>query len=463
MSRTIIALFLFSTAGFAQRENTFLITAYDCKLGPQSRTLTGFRVLNPTPDLQVGIVSALHGVAGCKVKVTSDGNVLLRDTVQLVAVDVFSDSVLLTSQELRTKPLAGFRYQTKIDWVGMAGRQVTAWGHPSGITLKDTRLIVRNPAKERLDTFLAALGQAQRRVFDARKSPSGRLDVVSVDGIILPGDSGGPVIDGAGRVVAIANGGLFGGFGGINWAVPIDAVEWSSSENNRDFADLLNNNPAELFTFEAGKTISIVRDLTEEAREAASSGNVRFFQDLLSQGTLSTSLKRTGLQEAIESGKVTVAQFLLDNGTDIPQNALTLAVDYGHTAMVNLLLRYPVHIEPELVGEATIAATARGTDISILQTVARLKHLSPNTPAVADDAPPLHAAAEAQNLDVIQILLSIPGLNVNATNSHNETALDLACTDHNADIIRLLAKHGAQTRKLYHDTCVQEATGKKRR
>jgi len=94
-------LFAFSvTPLLAQSENTFLMSADKCQPGPPTRTLTGFLVIDPTPKISVGIVTALHGVAGCKIKATSDGNILLREYLTVAAVDVVSDSALLSSDEL---------------------------------------------------------------------------------------------------------------------------------------------------------------------------------------------------------------------------------------------------------------------------------------------------------------------------------------------------------------------------
>ena len=52
-------------------------------------------------------------------------------------------------------------------------------------------------------------------------SPSLDLDITSIEGHLLPGDSGAPIFNKQGRVVAIADGGLANGRVGISWAIPV--------------------------------------------------------------------------------------------------------------------------------------------------------------------------------------------------------------------------------------------------
>jgi hypothetical protein len=248
---TAMLFTMFATPVFAQKEITFLISADKCEHGPQKRTLTGFLVINPTHDISVGIVTALHGVAGCEVKATSDGSILLRDYLKIAAVDVFSDSALLASDELSRAPApAGVHSPRAIDWNSMLGSSVTMWGHPAGITIKDTKLSIRKSGKETLYTYLVGMSEEQRKLLKQRKSPDPQLEVVGIDGAIVPGDSGAPLFDSSGHVVAIANGGLFGGFGGLNWAVPIDAITWTSPERSSDYDSVKRQDPGSLFSFE---------------------------------------------------------------------------------------------------------------------------------------------------------------------------------------------------------------------
>jgi hypothetical protein len=59
-----------------------------------------------------------------------------------------------------------------------------------------------------------------------RGSPFYKAKVLSIQGQLLPGDSGAPILDSQNRVLAIADGGLKGGFAGISWAVPMNSLKW---------------------------------------------------------------------------------------------------------------------------------------------------------------------------------------------------------------------------------------------
>ena len=55
--------------------------------------------------------------------------------------------------------------------------------------------------------------------------PSVDLEILRLEGHLLPGHSGGPIFDRDGKVVAVANGGLEHGAASISWGIPTAALE----------------------------------------------------------------------------------------------------------------------------------------------------------------------------------------------------------------------------------------------
>lgn len=262
----MLALFV-TLRAWGQQENLFSIIANNCPYQQGAHSLTGFRLKG-----QAGIVTALHGVVGCSVKAQSDGQVILRQKLDILAVDVAADIALLSSSELRRLPDQGFRSAPAARVLG--GAKVTVWGHPLGVTLKNTNLTVRRPPIELLRTFLTDPDLRERML--QRDSPSPKLGVLSLDGILLPGDSGAPILDDQGRVIGVANGGLQGGLGGLNWAIPIDSIDWQRADGNQRLNQLKHMNSS-LFSFQPLKkptkpdTFTDANSIVQELSELAAS------------------------------------------------------------------------------------------------------------------------------------------------------------------------------------------------
>jgi hypothetical protein len=67
---------------------------------------------------------------------------------------------------------------------------------------------------------------------------------------------------------------------------------------------------------------------------------------------------------------------------------------------------------------------------------------------------PLHVSAWQGHVDMVALLLTVGGADVNATDSENRTALHSASWQGHASIVRLLLEHGARP----DHTCNQGAT-----
>lgn len=74
----------------------------------------------------------------------------------------------------------------------------------------------------------------QRRDLDRNSTLNLNLSIVRLDGHLLPGASGAPLLDSQGRVAAVGNGGLSHGAASISWAVPSRHLDELLESDERD-------------------------------------------------------------------------------------------------------------------------------------------------------------------------------------------------------------------------------------
>lgn len=227
-----VSLFSVSSAERSPDDAIYLIKAFSCGSRTQSMQ-TGFSVAT-TP----GIYTALHGVAGCSDIQAELGQTSIRSLV-LSEVDVKDDIALLTSPQLG----GGVGLGISSSWKN--NQHVTLIGHPLGIELLTTEMSLRTPPARLLRQILS------RDVLKAladRRSPDPSITVLSTDGVILPGDSGSPILDDANNVLGVADGGLSGGIAGINWAIPFRYITLTPAAGNRALDKLAQLDPSQLFS-----------------------------------------------------------------------------------------------------------------------------------------------------------------------------------------------------------------------
>jgi trypsin-like peptidase len=223
----------------AQEEHIYLIKMFDCAHQPTERSQTGFRVRG-----EKGLVTALHGIADCKkITATSKKGLYLDQPLSIRKIDFDHDIALLSSEQLDDAKEGGLEIADNIVWESI--EEVRVYGHPYGIDNLITTLAVREPPIKALKELLPpSLLSALRD----RKSPNHLIRVLNLQGNLLPGHSGAPILDSKRRVVAIANGGLREGFSGIVWAVPYEDIEWSSVGSKLRALEELN--PSALFSLD---------------------------------------------------------------------------------------------------------------------------------------------------------------------------------------------------------------------
>lgn len=192
--------------------HTFRVTAVGCPGRTGRRTLTGFRVKD-----QVGIVTALHGILGCAaISARNTGNLRLKENLTVLALDLNRDVALVSSGELERMPADGFERSAPGTY-----RNLRVEGMTRGTAGLGAKVDVNYPEITQL-SFLA--GDLAKPLND-RNSPSVSNSVLSVTGL-EPGDSGAPILDAQGKLLAVADGGLAGGGSKVNWAIPYREIEW---------------------------------------------------------------------------------------------------------------------------------------------------------------------------------------------------------------------------------------------
>jgi trypsin-like peptidase len=233
----IATLLLPAVVARAQEEHIYLIKMFDCAHQPAQRSQTGFRVRGLK-----GIVTALHGVADCgRVTASSRKGLFLDQALNFVRVDIDRDVALLSSAQLERAD-GGLELAASVAWESLG--TVKVYGHPYGISSLETALSLRNPP---LNPLKDLLPPSPLSALMERRSPNHLINVLNLQGNLLPGHSGAPILDARGRVVAVANGGLKEGFAGISWAVPFQDIEWDNVGSSGRLKTLAQQDPNILF------------------------------------------------------------------------------------------------------------------------------------------------------------------------------------------------------------------------
>ncbi len=121
-------------------------------------------------------------------------------------------------------PLVGFN-QEKPKYRSM----VTALGFNKGALGMSTREMVKGYAKPEVLSQL--LPSRAAKILAKTQMPSVDLPIYYLDGSLLPGYSGSPIVDQLGNLIGIGNGGLESGASSVSWVIPADnltALENSS-------------------------------------------------------------------------------------------------------------------------------------------------------------------------------------------------------------------------------------------
>ncbi len=193
------------------KKSVFKVTA-GCGIGQRG---TGFAVLVGKKTL---LVTALHVVAGCQ-ELTIETDRGDRFPAQIGLVYRDQDLAQIVFPEGFSPPCL-----SHTDEAPDRGSQLTVIGYGKTPTAQSKNVKVRATASARDTIPTLVESAAALRILDQIGFPSSKAHIVNIEGDFFPGDSGAPVLDSQGRVVAVANGGLLAGTIPITWAMPGEAI-----------------------------------------------------------------------------------------------------------------------------------------------------------------------------------------------------------------------------------------------
>lgn len=248
---SIITSFFFLTTSpaIAQQSNTeigqfiYQITAEECPQNPNRRLQTGFAVSNGNVT---GIVTALHGVIGCKNIIATPDNAIPIRNLEVSHVDIDHDIALLTTQTLPIS-FSGIKHfisdfnDLNISCESTTSEPVIVLGYPRAANFKEKRegviSCVRNLKQKLSDDPNRTEEYEVQKALRIRNSPHLKIDIfdVKVSGV-THGDSGAPIFKkDTDRLLGVTIGGL--GTGNV-WGIPWNSITWNPS-NRPDIAERL--------------------------------------------------------------------------------------------------------------------------------------------------------------------------------------------------------------------------------
>ncbi len=194
----------------ADSHSVLRVTSADCA-GGGGQTATAF-----VWGDRATAVTALHAVAGCrniKVFYQSGG----PSVATLTKVYRHGDLALLSIQQ--PQPATPFQeathpatLQEELQVLGYALQTPTM--SSTSLHLRFGGHTLHDIVPSAVATELAAVG-----------SPSLDQEITNIEGHLLPGLSGAPVLDKQNHVVAVSDGGLENGFVGISWGIPVQYLK----------------------------------------------------------------------------------------------------------------------------------------------------------------------------------------------------------------------------------------------
>jgi len=201
---------------------------------------------------------------------------------------------------------------------------------------------------------------------------------------------------------------------------------------------------------------------------AAQNGHAEIVKLLLANGAeVNDQLRdgRTALWQAANKGRTEVVRVLLENGANVQMKRtadavtpLIIAAQDGHTDVVRLLLK----------NGSDVNAKTKGTGVTPLMLAAGDGHFDlvklliengadVNSVATTNKVPALWMAAQNGHTDIVELLLQ-HGADLKAASADGLTVTDVAKTNHNDAIVKLLEK--ATTHQTTPVASLQDDSGR---
>ncbi|KKK18734.1 hypothetical protein ARAM_006804 [Aspergillus rambellii] len=186
---------------------------------------------------------------------------------------------------------------------------------------------------------------------------------------------------------------------------------------------------------------------------AAGSGDMDTVKLLLERGAIMQDGSWSALNPAAQNGHASIVEVLLQSpvpkspivpGRTSTWQPLLEAIQRGHLRVVHTLLLYRKHSYPAmpLFEDALFWAACGGWEFVFRMLLGARSPLSGNCPYL-EGIPVLAAGVMGRNMGILQRLLEIKGIDVNAEDRHGWTALTWAAGIENQEAEALLLEHGA--------------------
>jgi hypothetical protein len=165
------------------------------------------------------VVTALHAAVGCSRLIVYSEFKKDSAPAQVVRAHLVSDLALLQfiDRDLGLAPIPELKGPP--DTRG----EFTTWGYPRGVRqMTDVRTEFAGGLARGATTLEAAYGGVAGldELLAGQTHPQRGASILRVTSTLQPGQSGAPILDSQGRVVAVADGGLLGGYLTLNWSIP---------------------------------------------------------------------------------------------------------------------------------------------------------------------------------------------------------------------------------------------------
>ncbi len=171
------------------------------------------------------VVSALHVVSGCTT-ITVYSEVAGQTRPAKIIHNLRKQDLVMLQLG---SPMAGTETLEIATQSPPITEDLEALGYPLSIPKMDnTTVRLRYGGRQLRDI----VPQAVANELKALGSPSPDIDITDIEGHLLPGHSGAPILNSSGKIVAIADGGLENGAVGVSWGLPAaNLVKLSSSSD----------------------------------------------------------------------------------------------------------------------------------------------------------------------------------------------------------------------------------------
>jgi len=243
-----------------------------CDSGDKVESQTGFSVADGK-----GIVTALHGVVKCLnggISAVAKGGGENMFDLRIESADIANDVALLSSanqQISKGLPIAKCDSNSCINYE----KQYYVLGHPLGIIPQMPTKVSIRPIFEPLGNWLMAAvpevttekvktvkKEKVKTVMDKMKergSPAITIQVFNVEGHLLHGHSGAPIINEKDEVIGVVDGGLKDGTVEIAWAIPYKNLQLKKvSEIASELTVLKSKSILGLFAFSESSSSDVL-------------------------------------------------------------------------------------------------------------------------------------------------------------------------------------------------------------